>query len=113
MLAPKQATASKVPKQPGPNAPPDIPDPEGPRLDSIAEQSNTTYHSQTMLLGIARLLSITLASLLPIVSIVVLYYVHRMPKRLGIISGFTATFSFVLGLVTNCHMVDVFAASAA
>jgi hypothetical protein len=66
-----------------------------------------------MLLGIARLLSITLASLLPIASIVVLYYVRSMPKRLGIISGFTATFSFVLGLVTNSHMVDVFAASAA
>jgi hypothetical protein len=55
----------------------------------------------------------TLASLLPIGAIVLLYYIKSMPKRLGIIGGFTAAFSLVLGLVTNGELVDVFAASAA
>jgi hypothetical protein len=112
MLAPGPATVSTVTAHPWPNTPP-VTDSEVLRLDSIAKQSNTTYHSQTMLLGIARVLSMTLASILPIASIVVLYYVHSMPKRLGIIGGFTAAFSFVLGLVTNSQLVDVFAASAA
>jgi hypothetical protein len=82
-------------------------------LDSIAQQSNTTYHSQTTLLRIARVFSMTLASLLPIGAIVLLYCIKSMPKRLGIIGGFTAAFSLVLGLVTNGELVDVFAASAA
>jgi len=55
----------------------------------------------------------TLASLLPIASIVILYCVKSMWRRLLIIAGFTAAFSLVLGLVTNGELVEVFAASAA
>lgn len=75
--------------------------------------TGTTYHSQTTILRVARVFAMTLASLIPVVSIVVLYFVHNMGRRLGIIGGFTAAFSIVLGLVTNGELVDVFAASAA
>ena len=51
--------------------------------------------------------------MLPVIAIVVLYYVDNMGRRLGIIGGFTAAFSVVLGLATNGALVDVFAASAA
>jgi uncharacterized membrane protein len=86
---------------------------ESKRLDAIATITGTTYHSQTTIIRIARVFSMTLASMLPVVSIVVLYYVHNMGRRLGIIGGFTAAFSIVLGLVTNGALVDVFAAAAA
>jgi hypothetical protein len=88
-------------------------DPESYRLGSILKQSNTTYHSQTTLLGISRLISMTLASLLPIAAIVVLYAVREMAKRLGIIAALTTAFSLALGLVTDGELIDVFAASAA
>lgn len=55
----------------------------------------------------------TLSSLLPVVSIVVLYLVHSMPARLGIIAGFTAAFSFVLTAITSAKRVENFAATAA
>jgi hypothetical protein len=66
-----------------------------------------TVHSFTAM--IATMLS----SLLPIVSIVVLYFVHSSPSRLGIIAGFTAVFSLAISLVTNATRVENFAATAA
>lgn len=86
---------------------------ESPRLDTIAELSGVTYHSQTTLLRIGRIFAMTLSSLLPIAAIVVLYAVKDMSKRLGIVAAFTASFSLVLGIVTNGELIDVFAASAA
>ncbi|KAH6668189.1 hypothetical protein B0J14DRAFT_156745 [Halenospora varia] len=83
------------------------------KLDTIAESTGMTYHSQTSLLRIGRILAMTLSSMLPIGAIVVLYVVKDMSKRLGIVAGFTAGFSLVLGLVTNGELIDVFAASAA
>jgi hypothetical protein len=56
---------------------------------------------------------VTLASLLPIAAIVILYCVQNTVKRLAIIAGATTIFSFTLGLVTNGELVDVFAASSA
>ena len=88
-------------------------EPNFPRLDSIAQLSRTTHHSQTTTLRIARVISLALASLLPLASIVILYYVKSMPKRLGIVGFFTAAFSTILGLVTNGELVAVFAASSA
>jgi hypothetical protein len=55
----------------------------------------------------------TLASFLPTASIVILYCVKSMSRRLLIVAGFTGIFSLVLGLVTNGELVEVFAASAA
>lgn len=54
-----------------------------------------------------------LSSLLPVVSIVVLYLVHSMPARLGIIAAFTAGFSVVLSIITSASRIDNFAATAA
>ena len=90
-----------------------VADPESRRLDTVARLTGIAYHSQTTILRIARVFSVTLASMLPVIAIVVLYYVDNMGKRLGIIGGFTAAFSMVLGLATNGALVDVFAASAA
>jgi hypothetical protein len=61
----------------------------------------------------ASLLSTFLASLLPVLSIVALYLVESMPKRLTIAAVFTSTFSVALALVTTARRVENFAATAA
>jgi hypothetical protein len=71
-----------------------------------------TYEEGT-LYKVTAVIATTLSSLLPVVSIVVLYLVHSMPARLGIIAGFTAAFSFVLTAITSAKRVENFAATAA
>jgi hypothetical protein len=54
-----------------------------------------------------------LACTFPILSIVVLYLVESMSKRLGVITVLTTLFSLVLVLTTSARTVDIFAATAA
>jgi hypothetical protein len=89
------------------------PSPAAGRLDSIAQLTGTFYYSESTILRIARLLAMTLASLLPVAAMVVLYFVTSMPARLGIVGAFTVAFSIVLGITTDGEPIDVFAASAA
>jgi len=72
----------------------------------------TTYRETTWY-RVTSILATTLSTLLPILSIVVLYIVHNMPARLGIIAAFTASFSFILNFITKASRVDNFAATAA
>ncbi|KAG4426053.1 hypothetical protein IFR04_000760 [Cadophora malorum] len=74
---------------------------------------NTVLYSDSSLIRITKLLTTVLACLIPVVSIIILYTVDRMSKRLGIIGAFTATFSFFIGLVTSASLADIFAATAA
>jgi len=55
----------------------------------------------------------TLACVLPVASIALLYAVESMSKRLGIIAALTALFSVCLALMTSAGMADIFAATAA
>jgi len=71
-----------------------------------------TYREST-LFKFTAVVATTLSSLLPVLSIVVLYLVHSMPARLGIIAGFTAGFSFALSVITSANRVENFAATAA
>lgn len=52
------------------------------------------------------------ASTLPVLSVVVLYWVQSMGKRLAIIAVFTTLFSVVLGLFSNSRAIEIFAATA-
>ncbi|KAJ4377234.1 hypothetical protein N0V83_000057 [Neocucurbitaria cava] len=54
-----------------------------------------------------------LASLIPIVSIVVLYRVHSMPAKLGIIAAFNVLVSICLMAFANAKRAEVFAVTAA
>lgn len=82
------------------------------RLDTMAERTGTVYRSETVLSRVAKVFGMCLSSVIPIASIVVLYYVKSMAKRLGIVAGFTALFSLTLGLVTSGELIGVFGASA-
>ncbi|TAQ86463.1 hypothetical protein B7494_g5215 [Chlorociboria aeruginascens] len=54
-----------------------------------------------------------LSSLLPVLSIVVLYVVHNMHIRLGIIAAFTAGFALLVSVITSASRVENFAATSA
>lgn len=69
------------------------------------------YHDKHLQIP-AAIISTVLASLLPVVSIVVLYLVHSMPERLAIVAAFTAAFFIALAILTKARRVDVFAATA-
>ena len=55
----------------------------------------------------------TMASTVPIASIVVLYLITSDKVRLVVIGLFTALFSFTLGLLTRARPIEIFSATAA
>lgn len=76
-------------------------------LSEISQYSES--HLQT---GIS-ILATVVASLLPLVSIIVLNFVSPVNARLGIITIFTALFAFFLALLTQGRRVEIFAAASA
>lgn len=54
-----------------------------------------------------------IASLIPIASIVILYVVHSVPARLGIIAAFNVLVSVCLSGLTNAKRSEIFAVTAA
>lgn len=70
-------------------------------------------YEETTLLRLTSLFSTALASLLPIVSIVVLYSVHSMKARLGVIAAFNVLISLCLAIFTTAKRTDIFAVAAA
>ncbi|TVY69010.1 hypothetical protein LSUE1_G008007 [Lachnellula suecica] len=70
-------------------------------------------YSDDIILLILDIIGTILASLLPIASIVALYFVASMQARLGILTGFTALFAVCLKLVTGSRKIEIFAATSA
>jgi hypothetical protein len=83
------------------------------KVKSRFHKKEIVKYRQSALYDTTAILATMLSSLLPVLSIVVLYLVHSMPARLGIIAGFTAGFSIALSLITSAERVDNFAATAA
>jgi uncharacterized membrane protein YjjB (DUF3815 family) len=59
------------------------------------------------------IISIVLATVLLIVSIVTLYVVRNNDVRLGLICAFTAMFACSVQLLTNARRAELFASTAA
>jgi hypothetical protein len=70
-------------------------------------------YEDTKVLRVTYWITSIMASLIPIASIVVLYLVHSMPARLGIIGAFNVLISVCLSGFTNAKRVEVFAVTAA
>lgn len=70
-------------------------------------------YMDTTILKITQWLTSILASLLPIASILVLYCVHSMPAKLGIIAGFNMLLSVCLIGFAGAKRSEVFAVTAA
>jgi hypothetical protein len=58
-------------------------------------------------------LTTVVSSILPISSVVVLYFVRSNGLQLGMLVVFSAIFSFALALMTNARKVEIFAATSA
>ncbi|KAK2604475.1 hypothetical protein N8I77_007402 [Diaporthe amygdali] len=83
-------------------------DPECPELgDSI-------YHyEKSLLFGAADIFTTVIASLLPMLSIIVLFFMSSNALKLVVITVFSACFSLALALTTNARRIEIFAATAA
>jgi hypothetical protein len=74
---------------------------------------NTVYYSQKTITLLASVIVLSLSSILPLLSILVLNKIHDPSTRLWVTAGFTVLFSLCLGLVTSARRVEIFAAAAA
>jgi len=81
--------------------------------ESFDPESNIFLYRDSHFHRIANVVGTLISSLIPIGSIVVLYFVTSMPLRLAVLSCFTAIFSIALSLLTSAKRVEIFAATAA
>ena len=70
-------------------------------------------YDDTRLLRIADIIGAILSPLMPVSSVIILYFVPDLLTRLGIISFFTILFSVTLLLMTKARKVEIFTATAA
>jgi len=78
--------------------------------DSVAGLYN---YSDRAITKISSLIATVLSSVLPIVGVIVLYFVADTLARIGIIAAMTALFSCCLALLTAAKKSEIFAATAA
>jgi hypothetical protein len=76
-------------------------------------RGNTFHYSNKGVLRLVSIATMSLASLFPIVSIIVLSYVQNKVIQLSLIVVFTVTFSLCLGLYQIGRKPEIFSASAA
>lgn len=77
------------------------------------EQSGIAEYSDASVTTIAQLVGSVLASLLPILAIVVLHLVDGTGTRLGLIAVFSAIFSSSLWFLNDGKLIEVFSATSA
>jgi hypothetical protein len=83
------------------------------KKESFVHESNNFLYRDSYFHLIANVIGTLISSLIPIVSVVVLYFITEMPMRLAMVGLFTAIFSIALSLVTSGTRVEIFAATAA
>jgi hypothetical protein len=75
-------------------------------------ESEICQYSESHLSTVVNILGTVMASILPITSIIALYFVTNMLVRLGLTVVFTAIFSCSLALLSRARRVEIFAASS-
>jgi hypothetical protein len=83
------------------------------RFKKTSRKHGVVGYMDSSILKITHWLTSIFASLFPIVSILVLYCVHSMPARLGIIAGFNILLSVCLIGFAGAKRSEVFAVTAA
>ncbi|KAL3421529.1 hypothetical protein PVAG01_07975 [Phlyctema vagabunda] len=71
------------------------------------------HYPEWRIIVLVNMLSTFIASMLPISSITILYFVHDLLDRLDVSIGFTALFAPCLTVATKAERVEVFAATTA
>jgi len=81
--------------------------------DSRFKDQTIGFVSDEKVTQLVRLLAISLSSVLPIVSIVVLYVIKHAAVRLGVIVIFSVLCSLALATLTNARNVEILGTTAA
>ncbi|PQE24140.1 ATP synthase subunit gamma protein [Rutstroemia sp. NJR-2017a BVV2] len=76
------------------------------------EESMIYAYDEKIVIRVADMIGTAIASLLPVLAVVVLYSVREMLARLGIIALFTVLFALALMITTKAKRVEIFAATA-
>jgi hypothetical protein len=71
------------------------------------------FFSEDRIRGFVRFLAVVLSSVLPILSIVVLYFIPNQTARLGARVAFSTLCSVTLAALSNAKNVEIIAATAA
>ncbi|KAH0555816.1 hypothetical protein GP486_006237 [Trichoglossum hirsutum] len=85
----------------------------GYRTKADDEKSGLWEYRDSRINRVAHAISAVISSLLPTSAIFVLYFLHDMKVKLGVIIGFTALFSLALVILVRARRIEVFAASTA
>ena len=85
----------------------------GQRRKRPDEEKGILVYSDTNINRVNKLVSTTIASILPIVAIIVLYTVKTTWQRIYVMIGFTAGFALALASVTSARKLEIFASTAA
>ncbi|MCJ1382085.1 hypothetical protein MMC17_005197 [Xylographa soralifera] len=78
-----------------------------------AEEMGLRYLEPTKIAAYARIISTSIASILPTCTVVVLYFIHSLIARIGAVVAFSALFAVSVAFFTNARPVEVFSATAA
>jgi phosphoribosylpyrophosphate synthetase len=76
------------------------------------EESMIYAYDEKIVIRVADMIGTAIASLLPVLAVVVLYSVREMLARLGMIALFTVMFALALMVTTKAKRVEIFAATA-
>jgi hypothetical protein len=93
----------------GPSVPPRTPDTP---LQNVYAQGGFSKYDDARLIAIIEVISTVISSMLPISSIIILYFISSLPARLGIILAYTALFSIALAIFTKARRIEIFAATS-
>ncbi|KAI2777082.1 hypothetical protein F4815DRAFT_482391 [Daldinia loculata] len=85
------------------------------KIADLNEVGDGLYtYEESLISSVINIITTDVAAVLPLSSIVVLYYLVKSEStRLGILIIFSACFALVLALMTNARRIEVFAATAA
>lgn len=75
--------------------------------------AGVTNYSDEGIAKLTRAISTFVACILPVVSVVILYVVDGLGRRLGILAGLVAAFSICMLRFTTADATNIFAATAA
>ncbi|KAK9548134.1 hypothetical protein V6Z79_008954 [Aspergillus fumigatus] len=71
------------------------------------------YYSDSFLLGVSRVPIVMISSMIPALTIMILYIVKSILARICIMIGFTGLFAATLAAVTSANRVEIFTATSA
>jgi hypothetical protein len=79
----------------------------------IENQDGLYDYRNSKLTKVSRAIATVLASALPIVAILALYFILSLPKRIYVMIGFTVLFAAAIFIFTPANRVEIFASTSA